>query len=83
MDFSKAEGDRIDLSMIDANALKFGDQSFSFEGSGDGWSPRGQLDYRFINGDTHIFGNIDRDKYPDFYMKLEGIVDIEASDFIL
>jgi Ca2+-binding RTX toxin-like protein len=83
MDFSEAEGDRIDLSMIDANSLKFGNQTFIFEGSGDGWSRRGQLDYNYSNGDTHIFANIDRDKNPDFYIRIEGIVNIDASDFIL
>lgn len=83
MDFSTAEGDRIDLSMIDAHALKFGNQSFTFAGDGDGWAKRGQLDYTFSNGETRLFGYTDRDKDPDFYLQVEGTVAFEADDFIL
>jgi serralysin len=83
MDFSSAEGDKIDLSAIDANLLKFGNQIFRFEGSGNGYAGRGQIDYNFANGDTRVFGYTDRDKNPDFYLEIEGIVDLKASDFIL
>jgi len=83
MDFDSAEGDMIDLSNMDANLLKFGNQTFRFEGSGDGWAGRGQIDYNFANGDTRVFGYVDRDKSPDFYLEIEGIVDLTASNFIL
>lgn len=83
MDFNSAEGDKIDLSGIDANFLKFGNQTFRFEGSGNGYAGRGQIDYNFYNGDTRVFGYTDRDKDPDFYLEIEGIVDLKASDFVL
>ena len=83
MDFNSAEGDKIDLSAMDANLLRFGNQTFRFEGSGDGWAGRGRIDYNFANGDTRVFGYVDRDKSPDFYLEIEGIVDLQASDFIL
>ena len=83
MDFSDAEGDKIDLSAMDANLLRFGNQTFRFEGSGDGWAGRGRIDYNFANGDTRVFGYVDRDKYADFYLEIEGIVDLDASDFVL
>jgi Ca2+-binding RTX toxin-like protein len=83
MDFNGAEGDIIDLRMIDANALRFGDQSFVFAGNGDGRAARGQIDYMYSKGDTHLFGYTDRDKNPDFYLKLEGIVDLDAGSFAL
>ena len=83
MDFNGAEGDMIDLSMIDANVLRFGDQGFVFAGNGDGRAARGQIDYLYSNGDTHLFGYTDRDKAPDFYLRLDGIVDVDASNFVL
>lgn len=83
MDFDSAEGDKIDLSAMDANLLRFGNQTFRFEGSGNGYAGRGQIDYNFYNGDTQVFGYVDRDKHPDFYLQIEGLVDLKASDFIL
>jgi serralysin len=83
MDFNSAEGDKIDLSGIDANLLRFGNQTFRFEGSGDGYAGRGQIDYNFLNGNTQVFGYNDRDKNPDFYFQIEGMVDLKASDFVL
>ena len=82
-DFSEAEGDLIDLFMVDANLTRFGNQTFVFEGSGDGFARRGQLDYMIDGGYTHIFGYTDRDKNPDFYLKIEGSVALEADDFFL
>lgn len=83
MDFNGAEGDMIDLSSIDANTVRFGNQSFVFAGNGDGRAARGQIDYLYSNGDTHLFGYTDRDKYPDFYLRLDGIVEVDESNFVL
>jgi len=83
MDFNGAEGDMIDLSSIDANTVRFGNQSFVFAGNGDGRAARGQIDYLYSNGDTHLFGYTDRDRNPDFYLRLDGIVEIDESNFIL
>lgn len=83
MDFNGAEGDMIDLSSLDANLVRFGNQTFVFDGNGDGRAARGQIDHLQSNGDTHLFGYTDRDKYPDFYLRLDGIVEIDESNFIL
>ncbi len=79
----KADGDLIDLSSIDANTGKGGDQAFSF-GTSKG---RGELWLRNVGGDTVVYANTDRDDQPEFRLYLDdGRVmasDYTADDFIL
>lgn len=82
MDFSTAEGDRIDLSALDANT-RSGHQTFKFAGDGDGWARRGQFDYYVDNGTTFIYGYTDKDKNPEFYIEVDGVVDFKSTDFVL
>lgn len=83
MDFDRAEGDTIDLSSIDANLKRAGNQNFKFDAQGDGWGKTGELSYWIDNGQTHIYGNTDRDKKAELYIVIDGAVDFQASDFIL
>lgn len=81
-DFSLADGDMIDLSGVDANT-RGGKQAFRFTGDGDGWARRGQCDF-WIDGDTtYIYGYTDRDRSPDFFIQIDGAVNLTASNFIL
>jgi Ca2+-binding RTX toxin-like protein len=70
-DFSSAEGDKIDLSIIDANLLAAGDQAFRFIGNNNnyvaGFGP-GQL--RFNNG--FVEGDVDGDLVSDFAIKVNA-----------
>jgi Ca2+-binding RTX toxin-like protein len=79
----KSWGDRIDVSGIDANTTKSGNQKFDFGGTGKG-------DLSVINvsgGHTLVRANIDNDKAFEFQLLIEdgGVKanQYHASDFIL
>jgi Ca2+-binding RTX toxin-like protein len=69
-DFSEIEGDRIDLSAIDANTSVAGDQSFLWIGNNNAFyvdaDPRGQLR---LNG-NHVEGDINGDLAADFSIQV-------------
>ena len=48
-DFAPSEGDRIDLSAIDANELRQGNQAFTFIGKGDFSGKAGELRLSLIH----------------------------------
>jgi Ca2+-binding RTX toxin-like protein len=80
MDFNRAEGDRIDLSAVDARpALGF--QTFRFIG-GDAFSGRpGELRYELTDQGTRVEFQMDADPEGDFWIFLSGVHALEASDF--
>ncbi|WP_225770495.1 calcium-binding protein [Inquilinus sp. Marseille-Q2685] len=82
-DFSHAQGDRIDLSLIDANTGAAGNQAFSFIGTEAYTGVAGQLRYVVSNGDAVIAGDTDGDKVSDFNIVLDNIGSLQASDFVL
>lgn len=83
MDFDRGEGDRIDVSAIDANVTKKGNQTFHFDKQGDGWGNTGQMSWWINDGQTLIYGNTDKDAKAEFYAVLDGVIHLRASDFIL
>ncbi len=81
-DFAPADGDRIDLSTIDANTALGGNQAFhlittEFQGSG------GELRLVAQGGDLMVIGDINGDRQADFAILLLGVTELAASDFIL
>jgi Ca2+-binding RTX toxin-like protein len=87
-DFSHAQGDKIDVSPIDANENLAGNQSFSFIGSADFTGIAGQLRYEIHDVKpgyhyTSITGDLDGDGVADFQINAAGKIDFVASDFIL
>jgi Ca2+-binding RTX toxin-like protein len=82
-DFSRAQGDRIDLSQIDANRAATGDQAFAFIGTGLYTGVAGQLRYAVDGGVTIIAGDVDGDRVSDFHIRLTGTIALVAGDFIL
>ena len=81
MDFT--EGDKIDLSRIDANRKAGGDQAFVLI-TGEFTEP-GQLSISFDadSGYTVVTGNIDRDSKAELTILLEGDIALVDSDFVL
>jgi serralysin len=86
IDFAVAQGDRIDLHLIDArsatpdldNRFTFiGEAAFTVGGGG------GQLRYETVNGNTYIAGDVDGDGGADFFIRLDGAHELVATDFIL
>lgn len=82
LDFSQADGDRIDLSGIDARPSLLFDDAFTLVG-GNSFTAAGQLRVWHDRGDTFVAGNVDADAAAEFVIKLEGNIDLTAADFIL
>jgi Ca2+-binding RTX toxin-like protein len=82
-DFSHAQGDKIDLLVIDANTGAAGDQGFSFIGSGLYTGVAGQLRYAVAGGVTTIAGDVNGDGTSDFHIQLTGAIALVAGDFML
>jgi Ca2+-binding RTX toxin-like protein len=78
-DFSSAEGDRIDLSAMDANAIAAGNQAFTFIGSGAFTGVPGQLHY---TSSHYVEGDVDGNGTADFRIET-NVASMAASDFIL
>ncbi|HEX8257999.1 MAG TPA: hypothetical protein VF589_10225 [Allosphingosinicella sp.] len=85
-DFTRADGDRINLRAIDAkSATPDVDDKFSFIGtqafSGNGAG--GQLRYVNSQGNTFIEGDVDGNGVADFIIRLDGVHALQATDFVL
>ncbi|MBL8701647.1 MAG: calcium-binding protein [Alphaproteobacteria bacterium] len=83
-DFSQAEGDVIDLSLIDADPTTDGDQAFDFTGFGGvlNGTP-GQLTFTQNDGRTIIEGDINGDGIGDLQIELAGTYMLSNDDFYL
>ena len=81
MDFSQAQGDRINLRMIDANTGVAGDQAFSFVGLGP-TTGAGTLGFTHLSGNTLIQADVDGGG-PDFAILLAGVHTLVPGDFLL
>ncbi|MBL0841446.1 M10 family metallopeptidase [Pseudomonas mediterranea] len=77
LDFSRLQGDKLDLSKLDANILATGINKFSFIDSAD-FSGAGQL--RFV--DHVLSGNIDGNLGADFEIQLVGVNTFSANDLV-
>ena len=74
--------DTIDLSAIDADTTRAGNQAFDFIGT-DGFSQAGDLRARVANGDIYLRADRDGDGRTDIEIKLESPGIIDSFDFIL
>ena len=84
MDFVGADGDKIDLSAIDANTNSLGDDAFSFIGGAAFSGAAGELRAKTISdGNTYIYGDLDGDKAQDFVIRVDGAVSLNAGNFFL
>ncbi len=77
--FSRAEGDRIDLAMIDANTRLSGNQAFAFIGDAGFGRIAGQL--RFAGGVMQA--DVNGDARADMEIAIQGVSALLAVDFIL
>lgn len=82
-DFSRGQGDRIDLSKIDADTAAAGDQSFELIGSSAFSGTAGELRVWKARGDTYVAGDVDGDGSADFRITLVGKINLTGDDFLL
>jgi serralysin len=84
LDFNKAQGDRIDLSGIDAvKQTTTVNDAFTWIGSGAFTKVAGQLRYEVTNGVGLVSGDIDGNGIADFAIRIEKAPALAALDFIL
>lgn len=83
-DFSRAEGDKIDLASIDANSVGgTGNDRFAFIGNAAFGNVAGQLRTWISGSTTGIEGDMNGDGLADFSIVLIGPIALLASDFQL
>lgn len=82
-DFRSKQGDIIDLSAIDANEAKGGDQAFRLIGDDDFSGSVRELRVWSDAGQTFVAGDTDGDGTADFTITLEGTLTLGADDFLL
>jgi Ca2+-binding RTX toxin-like protein len=84
-DFSQAEGDLIDIHLIDADTATPFDQSFTFIGGDAFTGVAGQLRAAALGANTLIEGDTNGDGTADLEILLQGTAGthIAASDFLL
>lgn len=82
-DFSKKQGDKIDLSAIDANSKASGNPAFKFIGTDDFNGKAGELRYTKHKSDTYTEADVNRDKKADFGIHLDNSLSLSKGDFLL
>jgi Ca2+-binding RTX toxin-like protein len=82
-DFNIAQGDRIDLSGIDANAYANGDQAFTFIGNSPFSGTPGEINYVYAGGDTIIQLQTGTSADVEAVIRVAGIQVPDASWFAL
>ncbi len=82
-DFSKKQGDKIDVSAIDANSKAAGNQGFKFIGDDDFNGKAGELRYSKFKSDTYIQADVNGDGKADFGLHLDDSLWLAKGDFLL
>ena len=82
VDFSRGDGDLIDLSAIDA-VQGGSDDAFTFVGKAAFSGTAGELRFEFVDGYTMVFMDVDGDATADFAIRMDGTLNLLASDFVL
>ncbi|WP_395673846.1 hypothetical protein [Inquilinus sp.] len=82
-DFSRAQGDKIDLSAIDANTGAAGNQAFTFIGTSVFSHHAGELRFAVNGAGTTIAGDLDGNGTSDFHITFTGQIALTAADFVL
>ena len=83
VDFSRSQGDKINLKAIDAISKTKKDDAFDFIGTSKFSKSAGELRYLKKGGVTFVYGDVDGDGKADFSIQLTGKIDLQATDFIL
>ncbi|KQS88361.1 MULTISPECIES: M10 family metallopeptidase [unclassified Rhizobium] len=82
-DFGGSQGDKIDLSGIDANIGVSGNQAFNYIGTTAFSGKAAELRYVKGASETTIYGDVNGDKKIDFAIYLDDAVSLQKGYFIL
>ena len=83
-DFLAGSGEKIDLSLIDANTANGGsNDAFSFIGSGAFSHVAGELRYNVVGSDLYLRGDMNGDGVADLVIHLLGVGSVAGTDFVL
>jgi Ca2+-binding RTX toxin-like protein/subtilisin-like proprotein convertase family protein len=80
LDFVAAQGDKLDLSTLDANLTLAGNQAFGFVGDA-AFSAAGQV--RYDTGTGLVQVNVDATLGADLEIQLVGVASLAATNFVL
>ncbi|MET0238845.1 MAG: hypothetical protein ABW184_03010 [Sphingobium sp.] len=83
IDFNFSEGDRIDLSAIDARASTAANEAFTWLGTGAFTQKEGQLRYSVVGKDAIVEGDVNGDGIADLSILLKGGAPLSADYFML
>jgi serralysin len=75
--------DKIDLSALDADLARSGNQTFLFRSTGDFRSKGGEVLIETIGSDSLVLIDNDGDLAPEMVIRVVGVTNLTASDFIL
>jgi arylsulfatase A-like enzyme/Ca2+-binding RTX toxin-like protein len=82
MDFSSAQGDRLDLQQVDARVATAADDAFTFIGRKAFTGSAGELRYQAAGGYCLVQGDRNGDGKADFFIRLEDVTSLTAADLI-
>ena len=82
-DFSRLQGDRIDLKAIDADTTVTGNQAFAFIETDGFQGVAGALRYARFGTGVLLSGDLNGDSFADFAIALSTFAAPDAGDFIL
>ena len=82
-DFVAADGDRLDLSAIDARADLAGDDAFAWLDTGAFTGTAGELRWELVGSDVHVLADLDGDQAADLTVVLTGTAALAAADLVL
>ena len=93
-DFSRGDGDKLDISGLVSELYQYGGQSFTFIGDEEftGQTPDengmfqmgqgvGEVRYEFIDGHTMVQVDFDGDAQADFAFRVDGTLNLIETDF--
>lgn len=83
MDFRRWQGDRLDLTPLDADLDRGGNNAFRFIGTEAFSGSAGELRYYRNGGTTVVTADRDGDGAADFAFHLQGVFTLQAGDFLL
>jgi Ca2+-binding RTX toxin-like protein len=83
LDFNRAEGDKISLSMIDANVNVAADQKFAFIGTAGFHKVAGEMRYDMVGTEAHIQFDTNGDGVGDLKLIVGVGGSLQSSDFLL